>query len=212
MSSTAKRLQGERGPGGWEGLWAQCKGPDRRSFGLCWLDLTPGNTFQRPCDRKNKWSIIAYPLLFPSCGSLRGEQVKNLRPRVSVQVWAERWPRVCHRRAALSRHKAGRLSTSPCASMEGLLLLRASECSLVGRCSVPTTVLGGLWDARLMQPARSPLPGECRGLCCPWASSFVSFVFQCLQKIIRRSWGPFAQVTFNPHGGCNEVCTAHPFY
>lgn len=81
MSSTAKRLQGERGPGGPQGLWAQCKGPDRQSSGLCWLDLTPGNAFQRPCDRKNKRSIITYPLLLPSCGSLRGQQVKHLRPK-----------------------------------------------------------------------------------------------------------------------------------
>lgn len=167
MSSTAKRLQGERGPGGPQGLWAQCKGPDRQSSGLCWLDLTPGNAFQRPCDRKNKRSIITYPLLLPSCGSLRGQQVKHLRPKgVRAGVgWA--------------------MTTS--VPLEGSIAQTQSRTPF----SIALRIHGGAPSSEGLRV----LPG-----------------WQCLQKIIRRSWGPFAQVTFNPHGGCNEVCTAHPFY
>lgn len=42
--------------------------------------------------------------------------------------------------------------------------------------------------------------------------SFFSFCLRVSSKDNYKELGPFAQVTFNPRGGCNELCTAHPFY
>lgn len=116
----------------------------------------------------------------------------------------------CHGRAALLRHSARRPSalscTHPCKGFSSASPGR-SRCH--GTCC-PGHQPGTPQDSR-GQPQGSPVPRQTL-LLLSWFGEFLSFCLRVSSKDNYVELGPFAQVTFNSLGGCNELCTAHPFY